>query len=97
MDTKSTETLELPKILERLAAHCAFSASRELALTLEPVADLDRVRSRLELTTEAKRLRSSASNVTVGGARDVRAQAEQASKGAILQPLELLEIREPAA
>ena len=94
MDSKSANTLELPKILERLASYCAFSASKELARVLTPSPHMAEVAQRLRRTSEAKELISSKPNVTVGGARDVRSQAEQASKGAVLSPNELLTIRQ---
>jgi DNA mismatch repair protein MutS2 len=94
MDEKSTKTLELPKILERLANLCAFSASKELALGLTPSTSRDEVARRLRRTSEAKELTSVKTNACVGGARDVRLLAEQASKGAILQPNDLLDIRQ---
>ena len=37
MNSKYLQTLELPKILERLAEHTSFSAGRELALSLQEV------------------------------------------------------------
>jgi len=36
MDTKTLSVLEYPKILERLKTFCDFSASMELARSLEP-------------------------------------------------------------
>ncbi|NOH01341.1 MAG: hypothetical protein HND47_04895 [Chloroflexi bacterium] len=36
MDSKTLNVLEYPKILERLAGYCDFSASMELARSLEP-------------------------------------------------------------
>lgn len=94
MDEKSTKTLELPKILARLANLCAFSASKELALGLTPSTSRDEVARRLRRTSEAKELTSVKTNARVGGARDVRLLGEQASKGAILQPNDLLDIRQ---
>ncbi len=94
MDAKSVITLELPKILERLARHCAFSASKELALALMPSPDPEEVARRLRRTTEAKDLTSSRTNISVGGARDVRERANQAAKGAVLQPADLLDVRQ---
>lgn len=94
MDSKSTDTLELPKILDRLAAHCAFSASEALAHALQPSADYDEVAARLQRTSEAKTLLSNKPDLTVGGARDVRPLAQQAAKSAILQPPQLLSIRD---
>lgn len=94
MDKKSLNTLELPKILERLARHCAFSASKELALALEPSPDHDEVVIRLRRTSEARHLISSKPNARVGGARDVRAAAFNATKGAVLDAATLLDIRQ---
>ena len=56
MHQKSLTTLEYPKIIERLAAEAAFSASKELALALLPSDDADDVRRRQAFTTEARRL-----------------------------------------
>jgi DNA mismatch repair protein MutS2 len=43
MDSKTLSILEYPKILERLAANCAFSASADLARKLQPSTHLDEV------------------------------------------------------
>ena len=43
-DAKHRSTLELDKILERLAALASFSASKELILALQPERSLARVR-----------------------------------------------------
>jgi DNA mismatch repair protein MutS2 len=94
MDSKSAITLELPKILERLAQYCAFSASKELALSLAPTAEPQEVTHRLQRTTEAKNLLGSKPNTGVGGARDVRPLARQAAKAAVIQPADLLVIRQ---
>jgi DNA mismatch repair protein MutS2 len=86
------EALELDKVLARLARHTAFSASRELALELEPAADFAAARRRQAATTEARQLRALRPNVTVGGAHDVRPLLRRAGVGAVLQPTDLLEI-----
>ena len=39
MDPKALTTLEYDKIIARLAALCAFPASRRLALDLQPSSD----------------------------------------------------------
>jgi len=94
MNSKSLHVLEYPKILERLAAYCAFSAGRELALSLQPSANIEEVVRRQRETSEAKDLLARRGNVSVGGARDVRPQARQASLGAILQAQDFLAIRD---
>ena len=93
MDAKSLQILELPKVLERLAARAAFSASKDLARALAPTTDLAEARRRQSETTEAARLRSIHSDLSVGGAHDVRPAATQASRGAVLEPLDLLDIK----
>ena len=65
MDAKSLTALELPKILERVAAHTAFSASRELALHLEPTTDLTEAQLRQQETGEACILLASHPDVSV--------------------------------
>jgi DNA mismatch repair protein MutS2 len=93
MDAKSLVTLELPKVLERLASCAAFSASKELARGLAPTADLDEARRRQAETTEAARILSVNASLSIGGAHDVRPQVTQASRGAVLEPLELLDLK----
>jgi DNA mismatch repair protein MutS2 len=93
MDEKSLHTLELPKVLDRLTARASFSASKELALGLRPVADLIEARRRLAETSEARLLLDTHSDVTVGGARDVRPQALAAARQAVLEPLALLDVK----
>jgi DNA mismatch repair protein MutS2 len=92
MDAHYLATLEYPKILQQLAEYAAFSASRELVLGLRPAADADEVRLRLQETTEAKRLLSTRVEVSVGGARDVRAAVRRASLESALSAEDLLDV-----
>ena len=92
MDSKYLQTLELPKILERLAQHASFSASQELALRLQPSPDLDEAIRRQGETSEARALLDVRADVSLGGARDVRPLVDRAEHGAILVPGELLEV-----
>jgi DNA mismatch repair protein MutS2 len=87
-------TLEFAKILSQMAEHTAFSASRELALALRPSTDAYEVRQRQQATTEAKDLIGTRPDVTLGAARDVRPHAERAALLAMLQPHEILEVRD---
>ncbi len=93
MHQKSLVTLEYPKIVERLATHCAFSASRELVMDLAPSTDLDIVRHRQALTTEARKLLDVRPEVGVRAARDVRPAVKLADRGAMLTPEQLIEIQ----
>jgi len=94
MDAKSLQTLELPKILDRLAGYTAFSASRDRALALSPTAELDEARRRQAETTEARLLLSVKTDLTIGGAHDVRPRAVAAARGAVLEPNELMDLKD---
>jgi len=93
MDPKYLETLELNKILERLAEHTSFSAGRELALALRPSTDSEQVGQWQRETAEAKFLVSVQSNLSLGGARDVRPLLKNAEIGAMLDPSALLDVQ----
>ena len=92
MDSKTLSVLEYPKILERLAAHCAFSASADLARKLEPSTHLDEVQRLQAETSEARRL-IAAAEASIGGAHDVRPAAELARRGGVIEPTDMLDIK----
>ncbi len=94
MDEKTFRTLEFPKILERLADYAAFSASADLARALRPVTDFDEVLRRQAVTTEARRLLNTNADVGVGGAHDVRPLVERAARRGVLDPTDLLAIKD---
>ncbi|MGD1993417.1 MAG: endonuclease MutS2 [Anaerolineae bacterium] len=93
MNLKHHQTLELPKILERLARHADFSAGAAKARHLEPSTLFPEIEERLTVTTEAVALLNARPQTSVGGARDVRPQVEAAQRGATLVPRDLLDIR----
>lgn len=92
VDAKTLHLLEYPKVLEQLAKHTAFEASRQKALALQPTADLREARERLTLTSEARRLLDT-SETTIGGARDIRAAVDACRRGFILDPQDLLDVK----
>jgi DNA mismatch repair protein MutS2 len=93
MESKAIRTLGLEAVLERLASHAAFSASKEAALALHPSTDVDEARERLSGTSEARLLLSVNESMSVGGARDVRPAVEAAQREAVLEPHQLLDIK----
>ena len=74
MDDRYLATLEFFEILERLAGYASFSASADLVRRLRPTNDPYHVRRRIAETTEAKALLEEKSDLTIGGAHDVRAR-----------------------
>ncbi len=94
MHEKDLETLEFFKILELLARHTSFPASRELALNLRPSADPAEIETWQRETREACSLLNAQGDVSMGGVHDVRPLVKNALKGLILPPEELLNIRD---
>jgi DNA mismatch repair protein MutS2 len=92
MDSKTLSVLEYPKVLERLAAHCDFSASKQLARALEPTTSYDLALMRQQETTEARHLLS-VHDVGIGGAHDIREKVELARRGGVLEPVDLLDVK----
>jgi DNA mismatch repair protein MutS2 len=93
MNEKSAQVLELPKILAQLVTHAQFSAGAELIRQLRPSVDLREALDWQQETTEARALFEARSDITLGGARDVREPAISATRGLILEPQTLLDIR----
>ncbi len=92
MDAKTLQVLEYPKILERLKSFCDFSASMDLARSLEPTDSYDLALARLAETTEARNLFST-NDIGIGGAHDIRPAADLAARGGVLDPQQLLDIK----
>ncbi len=93
INEKSIQVLELPKILERLSKHTSFSAGKQLVLEMRPTIDLDEARAWQAETSEARKMFAEKANVTLGGARDVREPAVAATRGILIEPNVLLDIR----
>lgn len=94
MDRKSLETLELPKVLDRLADHAHFSASKERARSLSPSSEGDLVALRQALTAEARALLEENPDLTIGGAHDVRPMVKEAELGGVFEPSQILLIKD---
>ncbi len=92
MDSKTLNVLEYPKILQRLTGFCDFSASMDLARALEPTSSFELATARIAETTEARKLLSMQST-GIGGAHDIRPQADLAARGGVLDPHALLDVK----
>ncbi|HUV52837.1 MAG TPA: endonuclease MutS2, partial [Dehalococcoidia bacterium] len=84
MDEKSLEMLEFPKIREILAGYTSFSASRELALSLQPSSNPDLISRLLRQSAEARQLSIQEPDFSVRGALDIREPVGMAAKSKIL-------------
>lgn len=93
MNNKHWRTLELPKILDRLAGYTQFSGGDRSARELEPCGEIHQAQERLAVTTEARRMLDARPDTSIGGARDVRDRVAAAQRGVTLLPPDLLDIR----
>ncbi|HVU76310.1 MAG TPA: hypothetical protein VHC67_01920, partial [Gaiellaceae bacterium] len=89
MDAEARRALELPAILDRLAAQAATDPGAERARALEPSPDADEVRARQALTAEAVALLDAAEEPALGGITDIGPAAERAGRDGVLGPAEL--------
>ena len=89
---KSLQTIELPAVLELLAAKAASDGAKALARALRPTADMNRVRERLADTTAAKTLVETKGSPSFSGLKDVRPALARADRGGMLNTRELLDI-----
>ncbi|GJM39970.1 MAG: endonuclease MutS2 [Ardenticatenaceae bacterium] len=93
MDTKSLHTLEYHKVRNILAGYTSFSAGEELARKLQPTTDQILAEQWQTETAEALLLLDTHTNITIGGARDVRRPADNSTRGFTLPAEDLLDIR----
>ena len=89
---KSIETLELPKVLELLAAEAVTEEGKERALALRPLTDADDVERALAETSAAVDLVSLRGSPSFSGVRPVAASLQRADMGGSLNTRELLDI-----
>ena len=92
MDTKTLTVLEYPKILARLADHCDFSGSADLALLLTPTPDFLEASAQLAETSEARKILVT-TDLSIGSAHDIREQVDLARHNGVLDPKELLDVQ----
>ena len=89
---KSLRTLELPAVLELLAAEAVSGAARDLARTLSPSGDRAEVSRRLDETSAAAKMMVVSGSPSFSGVKDVRASLQRADMGGVLNTRELLDI-----
>ena len=89
---KSYITLELPAVLEMLAAQAESELGKAAARELQPSGNTEEVRRRLTETSDAARLMTLRGSPSFSGARDIRPALERARLGGALNTRELLDI-----
>ena len=89
---KSCITLELPAVLELLAAEASSEAAKERCRALAPSDERTEVLRRLAETSAAKQMMVLRGSPSFSGAKDVRGQLARADMSGVLNTRELLDI-----
>lgn len=89
---KSLNTLELPAILDMLAAEAVSANAKEAAMRLFPADDGHEVRFRLSETSAAKGMMTLRGSPSFSGVKDVRSSIRRADMGGMLNTTELLDV-----
>ncbi len=89
---KSLKTLELPAVLELLAAEAVSESAREAARLLRPSGDRAEAERRLNETSAAAALMVVKGSPSFSGVKDVRASLQRADMGGVLNTRELLDV-----
>ena len=89
---KSLHTLELPAVLELLAAEAVSAPAKEKVRALRPSTDRFEVKSRLGETTAARTMMVTKGSPGFSGVKDVRSSLARADIGGMLNTRELMDI-----
>ncbi len=89
---KSLKTLELPAVLNMLAAEAVSEDAKAAALALTPGDDIHEVRYRLSETTAARNMMTLKGSPSFSGVKDIRSAIRRADMGGMLNTSELLDI-----
>jgi len=91
---KSLRILELPEILEMLAAEAVSATAKDAALELRPYNDIHTVKANLSETTAAKNMMVLRQSPPFSGVKDIRNSIRRANMGGALNTRELLDVAE---
>lgn len=89
---KSLNILELPVVLDMLAAEAVTDGGREACFKLRPSADRLEVKNRLAETSAAKEMMVVRGSPSLSGIKDIRPSLSRADLGGSLNTIELLNI-----
>ena len=89
---KSIQTLELHRVLEKLAEQAVTEEGKDRCLALRPLTDPDDVQRALDETTAAVNMTALRGSPSFSGVRPVRSSLQRADMGGALNTRELLDI-----
>ena len=87
---RSCKTLELDKVLEKVAEYAATEGARERISALRPSVSIEKIKEMQKQVSEAKLYVETKGTPSFGGAKDITRHIELARKGAMLSMQMLL-------
>jgi len=94
LSEKSLKTLELPAVLEMLAAEAVSQTAKDAAQELRPFTDIHLIQMNLSETTAAKNMMTLRQSPPFSGVKDIRGPVKRADMGGALNTRELLDVAE---
>lgn len=91
---KNYKSLELDKILNKLAEHTSFADARDMALSIEPSTGLFEANELIKETSDAHMLTGRFGSPSFGNIHNMTNALRRADAGAVLTTLELMRIAE---
>src|SRR5205085_1622051 len=92
MDPHTLELLEFDKVRDGLAGYAACALGKELARSLQPLADVERIGAALATVSEMVAALGQGQSPPFGGLHDIRLSVRRAQIGAMLSAEQLLEV-----
>jgi len=89
---RSCKTLELDKVLEKVAEYAATEGAREKISSLRPSVSIEKIKEMQKQVSEAKLYVETKGTPSFGGAKDITRHIELARKGAMLSMQMLLDV-----
>jgi len=89
---KSLKILELPDILEMLAAEAVSESAKDAATELRPNVDMETVKVTLSETTAAKNMMVLRQSPPFSGVKNIKSAVKRADMGGVLSTTELLSV-----
>ena len=94
LEARTLAALDWPAVLQRLAHHARTQRGAAAAVRPRLEADLEGVRRRYAEVAEVAALEDEGRRLPIGGVADVGAVAERASRGIVLEPADLIAVRD---
>lgn len=92
MNIQTYEKLQYNELKEVVKSYCVSTLGKNLVNQLQPTSNLKVVKTRLQETTEARRLLDAENHIPLMGVSNIHLFIQKLEKGIILEPVELVSV-----